>query len=336
MSEVISQTALRALTADWIVAGKHVAGPTRVKPGLILYSPLHSSDDLLLEGFVRPSNSIKEFVFPKQEKLYGYRIQGNSVELVAPEAAVPEQIVIAVRPCDAAALPILDKVFNWDFVDEFYNRRRTATTVVTLACGSFDETCFCTSVGLGPVSERGSDVMLFDIGGHNFEVLCLTEKGRALFNGRTEKSSQTTRPTAAPEKKFNPETVRSFVNAHFEDPFWQEHALTCVGCGTCAFTCPTCHCFDIVDAGPSAGNARVRTWDSCQFPIFTAHASGHNPRPAQPSRQRQRMLHKFAIYPEKFGEILCTGCGNCTRNCPEGIGVLSVAMEINPLEANHG
>jgi ferredoxin len=329
VSEVISQAALRALTAEWIGAGKQVAGPTRVKPDLILYSALHSADALLLEGFVRPSNSIKEFVFPKQEKLYGYRIHGNSVELVEDDAPFPEQIVIAARPCDAVALPILDKVFNWDFVDEFYNRRREATTVITLACTVADESCFCTSVGLSPVSERGSDVMLFDIGEHNYEVLCLTEKGRALFDGKTEKSGQTVRATAAPEKKFKPETIRSFVNQHFEDPFWQEHALTCVGCGTCAFTCPTCHCFDIVDAGPAAGNARVRTWDSCQFPIFTAHASGHNPRPAQASRQRQRMLHKFAIYPEKFGEILCTGCGNCTRNCPEGIGVLSVAMEID-------
>jgi ferredoxin len=49
----------------------------------------------------------------------------------------------------------------------------------------------------------------------------------------------------------------------------------------------------------------------------------------QPARQRQRILHKFAIYPEKFGEILCTGCGNCTRNCPVGLGVLSVVTEIN-------
>jgi ferredoxin len=329
VSEVISQTALRTLTAEWIGAGKQVAGPTRVKPDLILYSPLHSADALLIEGFIRPSNSIKEFVFPKQEKLYGYRIQGNSVELVEDDAPLAEQIVIAARPCDAAALPILDKVFNWDFVDEFYNRRREATTVITLACTVADESCFCTSVGLGSVSERGSDVMLFDIGEHNYEVLCLTDKGRALFNGKTKKSGQTVRATATPEKKFSPENIRSFVSQHFEDPFWQEHALTCVGCGTCAFTCPTCHCFDIVDAGPAAGNARVRTWDSCQFPIFTAHASGHNPRPAQASRQRQRILHKFAIYPEKFGEVLCTGCGNCTRNCPEGIGVLSVAMEID-------
>ena len=336
MSEAISQAALRTLTAEWIATGKLVAGPTRVKPDLVLYSTLHSADALLLEGFVRPSNSIKEFVFPKQEKLYGYRIQGNRVELINNDAPLPEQIVIAARPCDAAALPILDHVFNWDFVDEFYNRRRAATTVITLACNIADESCFCTSVGLGPVSERGSDVMLFDLGDHNYEVYCVTEKGRDLFSGKTEKSGQTVRTPATPGKKFNPETIRSFVSQHFDDPFWQEHALTCVGCGTCAFTCPTCHCFDIVDAGPSAGNARVRTWDSCQFPIFTAHASGHNPRPAQGSRQRQRILHKFAIYPEKFGEILCTGCGNCTRNCPEGIGVLSVAMEIDPIETKHG
>jgi ferredoxin len=171
--------------------------------------------------------------------------------------------------------------------------------------------------------------MLFDVGEQKYEVCCLTDKGRALFDGKTEKSDQEAKPAKAPEKKFEPETIRKFVSEHFEDPFWKEHALTCVGCGTCAFTCPTCHCFDIVDAGPSAGNARVRTWDSCQFPIFTAHASGHNPRPAQPSRQRQRLLHKFSIYPKKFGEILCTGCGNCTRNCPEGIGVLSVATEID-------
>jgi len=336
VSEVISQAALRTLVGELIGAGKQVAGPTRVKPNLILYSPLHSADELVLEGFVRPANSIKEFVFPKQEKLYGYRIQGNSVELIENGAKFPEQIVIAARPCDAAALPILDKVFNWDFVDEFYNRRRAATTVITLACSSFDETCFCTSVGLAPASERGSDVMLFDLGDGKYEVRCVTEKGRALFDGKTEKSSETTKAVATPEKKFDPEAIRSFVNARFEDPFWQEHALACIGCGTCAFTCPTCHCFDIIDAGPSAGNARVRTWDSCQFPIFTAHASGHNPRPAQASRQRQRILHKFAIYREKFGEILCTGCGNCTRNCPEGIGVLTVATEIGALETKHG
>ncbi len=72
--------------------------------------------------------------------------------------------MIGAHPCDAAALPILDKVFNWDFRDEAYNRRRDATTVITLACAEHDEECFCTSVGLGPEAERGSDAMLFDLG----------------------------------------------------------------------------------------------------------------------------------------------------------------------------
>ena len=338
MSEIISQSGLRQLVADRIAAGTIVSGPTQVKPKLVLYAVLGSPDDLLLEGFVRPDNSIKECVFPKQEELYGYRIQGNNIELTDgltnddltnDDAPVPKQLVVAARPCDAAALPILDHIFNWDFKDEFYNRRRAATTVVTLACDSHRKNCFCTSVGLHPAAERGSDAMLFELGDGSYEVRCITDKGHALFDRKTEQSDKVGRADAGPEKKFDPETVRAFVDQHFEDPFWSQHALTCVGCGVCAFTCPTCHCFDIVDAGPSAGNARYRTWDSCQFPMFTAHASGHNPRAGQPSRQRQRILHKFSIYPNKFGEILCTGCGNCTRNCPEGIGVLTVATEID-------
>ena len=334
MSEIISQSALRQAAAAWLSAGKRVAGPTRIQPDLVLYAALHSPDELLLEGFVRPANSIKEFFFPKREKLYGYRIEGNNVELLEDDGPVPEQVLLAARPCDAAALPILDPVFNWDFKDEFYNRRRAATTVVTLACTAHDENCFCTSVGLSPAAERGSDVLLLDLGdgqpgGGQYEVRCLTEKGRVLMQGKTEKSDRTGKADAGPAKKFDPPVVGAFAREHFEDPFWKEHALTCMGCGACAFSCPTCHCFDIVDAGAAAGNARVRTWDTCQFNTFTAHASGHNPRGAQNTRQRQRILHKFFIYPEKFGETLCTGCGNCTRNCPVGLGVLSVVTEID-------
>src|SRR5512142_601322 len=142
--------------------------------------PLRSADELLLEGFVRPGNSIKDVLFPKQEKLYGYRIVGNTVELSNDDAAVP-QIVLAARPCDAAALPILDHVFNWDFKDEFYNHRRAQTTVITLACVTHDDDCFCTSVGLDPASEKGSDALLFALGEGAYEVRCITDRGSALF-----------------------------------------------------------------------------------------------------------------------------------------------------------
>ncbi len=329
MSEITSETELRRLVGEWIAAGIRVIGPRRHTADLVLYDVLESPEQLLTQNFVRPSNSIKEFFFPKAETLYGYRIEGNVITLVETDPAAFRQIVIAARPCDAAALPILDHIFNWDFKDEFYNRRRAGTTVITQACATHDDSCFCTLVELGPASERGSDALLLALDDGSYEVRCVSDKGHALFDGKTQKSEVAGNTKPGPEPRFNSAAIGKFATDNFESPFWQEHTLTCMGCGACAFTCPVCHCFDIVDAGVTTDNSRVRTWDSCQFSTFTVHASGHNPRPSQPSRQRQRILHKFSIYPEKFGEILCTGCGNCTRNCPVGMGVLSVATEID-------
>lgn len=327
MSDIITKPALRDLAAEWIRQKKVVAGPVQVKPSLVLYAPLDSADQFVLEGFIRPANSAKEFVFPRHEPLCRYRLEGNKVELTNGGAEFPEQVLLGVRPCDAAALPILDHVFNWDLRDEAYNRRRAATTVVTLACAAHDGACFCTSVGLSPQAERGSDAMLFDLG-DAYEVRCLTERGRALFAGRTQGSDRGARPYPGPGPRFSPANIKKFVDEQFTNPFWQEETLACLGCGACAYTCPTCHCFDIVDEGNTSRGERVRNWDSCQFSQFTLHASGHNPRPEQGSRQRQRILHKFSIYPDKFGEILCTGCGNCTRQCPEGQGLLTLLTGI--------
>lgn len=327
MSEVITRKALLELVDEWIRRGKRAAGPALVKPDLCLYVPLASADQLVLEGFVHPQNSIKEFFFPRTERIYTYRFKGHAIELADGEVTSAEQLILAARPCDAAAPVILDHVFNWDFKDKFYNERREATTMVTLACVAHDENCFCTSVGLGPAAEKGSDALLLPLGGDAYEVRCLTEKGKALFAGRTSPSDKTAKVADGPEKKFDVEAVAEFLKGNFEHPVWKEIALRCLGCGACAYTCPTCHCFDIVDEGTAAGGSRVKNWDSCQFGPFTLHASGHNPRPSQSQRQRQRIQHKFRVYPEKFSEVLCTGCGNCTRNCPVSLGVLS-ALEI--------
>ena len=321
---VLTREELRKLVGEWIAAGKICAGPVRVKPGMVLVARLEKAEDLLLDGWVRPANSIKELVLPRHEVLYGYRVEKNRIELVDQPETAAGQIVIGAHPCDAAALPILDKVFNWDYRDEAFNRRREAATVITLACTGRDEECFCTSVGLGPDAERGSDAILFDRGDGSYGVRTLTDKGRALL-GEGDASAGAANQAPA---SFDPAQVASFAKEHFDDAFWQEHALACLACGACAYTCPVCHCFDIVDEGNSREGVRARNWDACQFPMFTLHASGHNPRSAQGGRQRQRMYHKFYLYPEKFGDILCTGCGNCARNCPVGLGVLPLIAKI--------
>lgn len=329
MSEIISRDDLRQCVAAWLAGGKRVAGPRQATHNRVLYEAIATAADLLLEPNPRPANSIKEFFFPRHQKLYRYQIAGRDIQLLEAAEPLPEQIVVGCRPCDAAALPILDHVFNWDTRDQQYNAMREATTIVTIACSAHDDECFCTSVGLSPSSGRGSDVLLFPFGDGTYQVDAITEKGKALFAGRTSSSDRTAPAHSGPQIRMDPAGVKTFACEHFDDPFWREHALACVGCGVCAYTCPTCHCFDIVDEGNSRGGYRARNWDSCQYSAFTQHASGHNPRPSQAERQRQRVYHKFHIYPEKFHEVLCTGCGNCSRNCPAGLGILSLATEIS-------
>lgn len=324
----ISLNDLRRLADGWLAEGKGVAGPVAVKPDLYLYTALQAGEQLALDGFVHAGNSIKEFFFPRHEKIYRYAFQGQDVTLSDETPPEREQIILGARPCDAASLPILDHVFSWDYEDKFYLTRRRATTVVTLGCTESDEQCFCTSVGLGPAAEQGSDVLLLPAGDGRYDVRCLTEKGKALFAGKTKPEDVKTIPLTSPAKRFEMVPLQQWLAENYESPVWKDIAMRCLGCGSCAYSCPTCHCFDIVDEGTPAGGARCKNWDSCQFGMFTMHASGHNPRANQGQRQRQRVQHKFRIYPEKFNTVLCTGCGNCTRNCPVGLGVLTALEEI--------
>ena len=70
-------------------SAKAGAWPARIrsKAGHVFYRSLAAAGELLLDGFIRPPNSIKEFVFPRHEKLYGYRFEGKQIELIAVGAA---------------------------------------------------------------------------------------------------------------------------------------------------------------------------------------------------------------------------------------------------------
>ena len=231
MSEIISQEKLRRLVGEWVSAGKCVFGPRRLKPGSVLYAPLEAADELLLDGFIRPQNSIKEVVFPRHEVLYSYRLEGKKIVLGDPEPLSAEQIVVGARPCDAASLPILDHVFNWDYRDAFYNRRRELTTVITVACSQHDKHCFCTSVGLGPDATRGSDILLVDLGDGSYEVRLVTDKGRELLAGQTEQSNKVGQVPPGPEAKLDAKAVQAILEEGLDSPLWQELTLRCMGCG---------------------------------------------------------------------------------------------------------
>ena len=103
--------------------------------------------------------------------------------------------------------------------------------------------------------------------------------------------------------------------------------LTCF----CTYLCPTCHCFDISDEVKGNDGIRIRNWDSCMFPMFTKETSGHNPRPSQKERWRQRVMHKFRYYVDNFNAIACVGCGRCVMACPVNLDIRKVVADIAKL-----
>jgi ferredoxin len=323
MAHTITRVHLDQLISRLLSNGKSVIGLAEAN-GRYFLQQIDAASNMILNSAIMPSNSIKEFVFPRCETICSYRHEGKNLILSDTEPVTQEQIIFGVRPCDSASLPILDKVFAWDYQDRFYQQRRQLTTVVSLACKEADKNCFCTSVGLAPDTNSGADAMLLQCGEDAFEVRIFTEKGAALFRGQTEESDKIGKTAEPPKVKFDAKKIENHLRNHFADPTLEHTCLRCVGCGACTYVCPTCHCFDIVDEGGANKGKRIKNWDACQFALFTLHASGHNPRTDQSARQRNRVQHKFNIYPEKFGTILCTGCGNCTRVCSASLGIFPV------------
>ncbi|MFR5870624.1 MAG: 4Fe-4S dicluster domain-containing protein [Alistipes sp.] len=129
------------------------------------------------------------------------------------------------------------------------------------------------------------------------------------------------------EKRFDAQQLRE-TGSGVRQPGLETAVRALSRLRACAFVCPTCACFDIQEDARGATGRRVRCWDSCGFSLFTLHTSGHNPRPVQSARWRQRVLHKFSYMPERIGQTGCTGCGRCSRACPVNMNLLEHLQSI--------
>jgi len=332
MFKYLTQENLHLLLDALIRQGKRVVAP-RINSGTPLYEPLKSGAEMVADQL--PRRSSKEAFFPLCEDIMSYAKEGQQVNLKDIDPSqFPETVLVGVRPCDAAAIPVLDAVFSWDYKDEFFLERRKKTTIIGLACTNADDACFCSAVGLSPGETKGSDLFLTPLEGGGYACETFSDKGEALISSHKELFSERTKakalPLAEPQtEKIDLKKVKAWLDGHFEDPLWDAIAVRCVGCGACAFVCPACHCFDIVDEGTEKAGKRRKNWDACGFWKFTHHASGHNPRDLQPKRYRNRIMHKFKYYDDKFGQTLCSGCGRCVRVCPVGIDIAQIVEEIN-------
>lgn len=307
-------------------------------------------DVMVLNGEMSPVTdylnsriSPKAMAFPQSERMFVFSVDRKREDaFILKEVKEQEvgKLAFAIRPCDARAFGILDKVFliQGAWQDPYYARKREAMTVMALGCNSPCSTCFCHWTGGGPFSQENVDVMMTDLG-ERLLLEPLTQKGEKLL-------AAAELPKAAPseieEAKGLKDSAREAMGdpldpslirrrpllEMFGDSYWERAHEACIKCGICTYLCPTCSCFDIQDELRGPCGVRGRNWDTCMFPLTTLHASGHNPRPTGKERFRQRFMHKLRYFLDDFGTIMCVGCSRCVQFCPVNIDIREIIREL--------
>lgn len=290
--------------------------------------------------------SPKSIAFPQSEVMLNYTIDESKNDhhlMKEIDTDYSPRALIGIRPCDAKALTLVKLNFDTpDYKDPYWLKAYEATTFVGLACDDPSSTCFCTTAGSGPYNEEGLDVLL--IGSDDYYLAkAITEKGKTLLKSAgwdTEAdniSDIELKKNAAEAKitsKISTDRLKGKDTLEIHSAsFWEDSAFACLNCGTCTFVCPTCWCFDIQDEVHGNDGIRMRNWDSCMFPLFTLHTTGHNPRGEKVQRVRQRFMHKLKYFVDKYDQgIMCVGCGRCVRQCPVNIDIRSICEKMNSFE----
>ncbi len=315
---------------------RRVFAPVR-KGEVILIREIDDPSQVVLE-YPNAKESPKSVLFPPRETLFRYRAERGKAEVDVPPGAAKGRVLFGIRPCDARGLLLLDKVFGSGCRDPYYTDKREDTVVVSLGCVDPNPSCFCLSMGGGPCSAEGSDVLLLDLG-DRYIAEAVSEKGAALLKDRAFEESDEkslglaektrTQAGACMQPVAKKENLEQDLERLFNDPVWKDLAESCLSCGICTYLCPTCHCFDLCDEASGQAGERIRVWDSCQFPLFTQQASGFNPRPTVKERFRQRIMHKLSYLPKSQAMTGCVGCGRCVTECPVNLDIREVMVSLS-------
>lgn len=305
-----------------------VVAPVR-RGDAVRFHEVAATEDLDL-NFPRAERPAKEVFFPQQELVLSFRKEGEETIVAEPPHLAQPSLVLGLRPCDAHGIAVLDRVFlNQEPKEAMYARRREGSLLIGLGCAEPRPACFCTSMGGGPFDGTHLDILLTPVA-DRFLLEPTSEAGAGLLRSTEalnlaaegfieEAAGVQTEAQLTMERGADWSEGVMGLLSRFSDEAWAGVAEACLGCGACTYLCPSCHCFDLADEGTATRGQRWRCWDTCQFELFTRHASGHNPRPARKDRMRQRILHKWVYLPERIHLVGCTGCGRCVERCPVGL-----------------
>jgi sulfhydrogenase subunit beta (sulfur reductase) len=303
---------------------------------------LVASDDSRYFAWAVGPGSWKADVLPPSQELWRGRRAEGSMAFSEPASAPTPIAVIGARPCELAALDVLDRVLRHGQVpDPRYAASRDGAFVVVVECGTPGRTCFCASMGSGPAVADGFDLALAELDdsdGHRFVVRAGSERGAAIL-ARLETHPATEKDMATREemldaarrsmgRRLDTERLAALLERNLRHPRWDEVASRCLACGNCTSVCPTCFCTDVRDTSDLSGEIRrERRWGSC-FDLDYSYLHGGIVRSSIKARYRQWLTHKLSTWWDQFGSSGCVGCGRCITWCPVGIDLTEEAAAI--------
>jgi ferredoxin len=326
-------------SADLPVGVRDAQGPGH-------YRLEHSGDDRLFDWAVGPGSWNAEF-FPPSQELWRSTSTGDITSHARPGPGSTRPLaIVGARPCELAALAVLDRVLlDGAVTDPDYAARRADAFVMVAECGTPAATCFCTSMGTGPAATGGFDLALTELdgGGQRYVVRVGSDRGAAFLEGvphagavptdLTARDRRLASAAAAIVRTVNSDRVAGLLADSIDHPHWDEIAERCLACGNCTMVCPTCFCSDVSDTTDLTGEVRRdRTWSSC-FDLDHSYLHGGSVRVSVSSRYRQWLTHKLSTWWDQFDTSGCVGCGRCVAWCPVGI---DLTEEVAVITADDG
>ena len=310
---------------------------------------LRSGDPRMYFDTVVGPDSPKRYFSPMEEELFTFHVKDKQFVIDKGTADPPRLAFIGVRPCELAAMDLLDRAHGYDDrttfrceSDPYYGEARRHSLFIAVHCTRPGGTCFCESMGTGPRAKTGFDLALTELDG-GFVIDVGSDRGEALANdlslrGATESEQETAtlKLDQAREnmgRRLNTDGIVDLLNQTIDDPTWDEIATRCLSCGNCTLVCPSCFCCTVSDTTDLSGTSvtRTRRWDSC-FTHEFSYTTGGPQRHSVRGRYRHWLRHKLGTWWEQFGTSGCVGCGRCITWCPVGIDLTS---EVDALRKTH-
>ena len=363
----LAKTDLPALVAALGGDGRSVLGPKLID-GVVSLQPIRSaaelacgiedeqnaghyataaSDPELYFQYVVGPDGPKRYLFPAVQRLFSLHVEGNRFVFDEAPPPAPKLALLGIRPCELAAMAVLDRVFGSldkeHFrceLDAYYKQSRQDAVIVAVNCTRPGGTCFCASMETGPRATAGFDLALTELR-RGFLIELGTPRGAKILDGVPVREPSAAeleleevrleQARARMGRRLDTEGLVELLGEHVEGPVWDAVAKRCLGCGNCTMVCPTCFCSTVADSSGLDGRIanRTRYWESCYTHQFSYTTAGPV-RSTIRARYRHWLRHKLCTWHEQFGTSGCVGCGRCITWCPVGI---DLTKEVSAIRA---